>query len=164
MIPISYVTCAMKYKHLAEGLGVYRRAAVLLGKLLRTCFAPPPGPPGNSGRSSATPARPSGPGPEGRLGTARFSTPLELKKRRSAPTSHVWALVQLHPPKPPPRPAGGSQFALGTTWGGLVGGRGHRKGQLRVLGSPSALRTKKPRTGGHRPGPRAAPIFFAKAP
>ena len=26
MIPISYVTCAMKYKHLAEGLGGHRRA------------------------------------------------------------------------------------------------------------------------------------------
>jgi hypothetical protein len=36
---------------------------------------------------------------------------------------------------------------LGITWGGLVDGRGHRKGQMRVLGSPSALRTKKPRTG-----------------
>jgi hypothetical protein len=35
---------------------------------------------------------------------------------------------------------------LGITWGGVVGGRDHRKaGQLRVLGSPPALRTKKPR-------------------
>jgi hypothetical protein len=49
-----------------------------------------------------------------------------------------------------------------TPWGGLVGGRGHRKGQLRVLGSPSALRTKGPRTGGP-PGGRG-PDFFAKAP
>jgi hypothetical protein len=34
-----------------------------------------------------------------------------------------------------------------------VGGRDHRKGQLRVLGSPSALRTKEPRTGGPPPRP-----------
>jgi hypothetical protein len=30
-----------------------------------------------------------------------------------------------------------AHIALGITWGGLVGDRGHRKGQLRVLGSPS---------------------------
>jgi hypothetical protein len=41
-----------------------------------------------------------------------------------------------------------------------VGGRGHRKGQLRVLGSPSALRTKKPRTGG--PPESAGPIYILK--
>jgi hypothetical protein len=49
--------------------------------------------------------------------------------------------------------------------GGLVGDRGHRKGQLRVLGSSSALRTKEPRTGG-APGGRGVrgPDFvFAKA-
>jgi hypothetical protein len=39
------------------------------------------------------------------LDTARFTKPLELKKR---PTRRVWALVQLHPPNPPPRPASGS--------------------------------------------------------
>jgi hypothetical protein len=64
----------------------------------------PPGPPGNRGRSSAIPVRPSGAAPEG-LGTARFTKALELKKR---PTRRVWALVQLHPPNPPPRPASGS--------------------------------------------------------
>jgi hypothetical protein len=69
---------------------------------------------------------------------------LELKKRRSSRCPRVAALVQLHPPKPPPRPAGGSH-CLGyhlLPGGGLVGGRGHRKGQLRVLGRPSARRTK----------------------
>jgi hypothetical protein len=47
--PISYATCAMKYKHLAEGLGVHRRArsSCVLGELLKVCFAPPPAPPGN---------------------------------------------------------------------------------------------------------------------
>ena len=64
-------------------------------------------PPGNRGRSSAIPARPSGTVPEG-LGTARFTKALEMKKRRSARCPRVAALVQLHPPKPPPRPAGGS--------------------------------------------------------
>jgi hypothetical protein len=29
-----------------------------------------------------------------------------------------------------------------------VGDRGHRKGQLRVVGSPSVLHTKEPRAGG----------------
>jgi hypothetical protein len=93
----------------------------------------------------------------------------------------VRALVQLHPPKPPPRPAGGSHclgchlgraggwiafeqkgrdyllwgcfrsgFASSSTPAGcLLPGRGHRKGQLRVLlGSPSALSPEKPRTRG----------------
>jgi hypothetical protein len=55
---------------------------------------------------------------------------------------------------------------LGVTWGwgGLVGDRGHRKGegQLRVLSSPSALHTKEPRTGGPPGGagsPRARFVF-----
>jgi hypothetical protein len=34
-----------------------------------------------------------------------------------------------------------AHIPLGITWGGLVGGRGHREGRLRVLGSPSALHT-----------------------
>jgi hypothetical protein len=41
-----------------------------------------------------------------------------------------------------------ARIALGITWGGLVGGRGHRKGQFRVLCSPSALHAKTPKTGG----------------
>jgi hypothetical protein len=49
-----------------------------------------------------------------------------------------------------------------------VGDRGHRKGQLRVLGSPSALRTKEPRTGGRGAtgggGESADPIFFGESP
>jgi hypothetical protein len=61
-------------------------------------------PPGNTGRSSAIPVRPSAPGAEG-LGAARFTKALESKKR---PTRRLWALVQLHPPNPPPRPASGS--------------------------------------------------------
>jgi hypothetical protein len=69
--------------------------------------------------------------------------------------------VQLHPPKPPP--VGGSHclgyHLAGASW--WVGGRGHRKGQLRVLGSPSALRTKEPRTRG-APGGGVDPIFFRK--
>jgi hypothetical protein len=47
-----------------------------------------------------------------------------------------------------------------------VGDRGHRKGQLRVLGSPSARHTKEPRTGG-APGGRGVRgpyFFFAKVP
>ena len=55
---------------------------------------------------------------------------------------------------------------MGITWGGLVGDRGHRKGQLCVLGSPSARRTKEPRTGGP-PGGAGSPrtrFFLAKVP
>jgi hypothetical protein len=58
-------------------------------------------PPRNSGRSSATPPRPSGAATKGQ-GTARFSSALELTKR---PQARVPALVQLHPPNPPPRPS-----------------------------------------------------------
>jgi hypothetical protein len=60
-----------------------------------------------------------------------------------------------------------AQIALGITWGGLVGGRGHRKGQLRVLGRPSARHTKEPRTGGPPGGGAGSPrtrFFLAKAP
>jgi hypothetical protein len=103
------------------------------------------------------------------LGTARFTKALELKKRRSARCPRVVvALVQLHPPKTT-APASGqlaAHIALGITWGGLVGDRGHRKGQLRVLGSPSArhTNTKEPRTGGPPGGGRGArgPDFFVR--
>jgi hypothetical protein len=71
---------------------------------------------------------------------------------------------------PPPKTTAPASWrltlpCLGITWGGLVGGRGHRKGQLRVLGSPSALRTKEPRTGGP-PGGRGVrgPDFFCGSP
>ena len=134
---------------------VHRRHArtALLGELLKTCFAPPPGPPGNRWRrSSATPpSQAFGGTPQGLAGHRAFffASRTEEGKRRSAPlAAYVWALVQLHPSqKPPPRPAGGSH-CLGYHMGQ---GRGHRKGQFSVrvlLGSPSALRTKKPRTGG----------------
>jgi hypothetical protein len=48
-----------------------------------------------------------------------------------------------------------------------VGDRGHRTGQLRVLGRPSARHTKEPRTGGgpHRRGGESPdPIFLAQVP
>jgi hypothetical protein len=59
-----------------------------------------------------------------------------------------------------------AHIALGITWGGLVGDRGHRKSQLRVLGSPSALHTKEPRTGGP-PGGAGSPrvrFLFCESP
>jgi hypothetical protein len=150
---------------MAERLGVHRRAAIPLKTkkdARRSNGFPPPAPPGKSGPNSAIPARPSAPGAEG-LDTARFTKPLETKKRRSARCPRVAALVQLHPPKPPPPGQLAAHIALGITWGGLVGDRGHRKGQLRVLGSPSASarHTKEPRTGGP-PGGRGVrgPDFF----
>jgi hypothetical protein len=65
----------------------------------------PPGPPENSGANPNTRAYPSGAVPEAGPDTARFTKALEWKKQ---PTRRVWALVQLHPPNPPPRPASGS--------------------------------------------------------
>jgi hypothetical protein len=58
------------------------------------------------------------------------------------------ALAQLRPQNHRPGQLA-AHIASGITWGGLAGDGGHRKGQLRVLGSPSALHTKEPRTGGH---------------
>jgi hypothetical protein len=55
-------------------------------------------------------------------------------------------------------------IALGITWGGLVGDRGHRKGQLRVLGRPSARHTKEPRTGGPPGGRGRTRFFFGESP
>jgi hypothetical protein len=53
-------------------------------------------------------------------------------------TSVAMALV---PPDAQKTPHGqlAARIALGITWAGLVSGRGHRKDQFRVLGSPSAL-------------------------
>jgi hypothetical protein len=134
----------------------FARRSVLFGKLRRALLLllPTPGP--------VRVAQPSRPGlgaqrPTAWAPRARFTKPLELEKRRSARCPRVAARVQLHPPKPPPWPAGGSH-CLGYHLGRLVGDRGHRKGQLRVLGSPSALHTstKEPRTGGP-PGGAGSP-------
>jgi hypothetical protein len=91
----------------------FARRSAPFGKLRRTAarhvLARPLGN-RNRGRSSAIPARPSGAAPEG-LDTARFSSPLELKKRRSALCPRVaalWCSSTPPKPKPPPRPAGGS--------------------------------------------------------
>jgi hypothetical protein len=97
-------------------------------------------PPGGSTRSSAIPARPPGTVP-GVLGTARFTKPLELKKRRSARCPRVAALVQLHPPPNhrPGQPAGGSHAlpwaSPGAGWW-LVGDRGHRHRKPEDFGRP----------------------------
>jgi hypothetical protein len=72
------------------------------------------------------------------------------------------------PPPPNHRPGQlAAHIALGITWGGVVGDRGHRKGQLRVLGRPSALHTKEPWTGGapgRRGVARGPDFFFATVP
>ena len=59
-------------------------------------------------------------------------------------TSVAIALVPPDAQKPPPRHTQlAARIALGITWGGLVSGRGHRKGQFRALGSRApALHTK----------------------
>jgi hypothetical protein len=101
-----------------------------LGKLKKTrgeatafLLLPPPG--------TADLTHPSRPGLPGQpreaegLGTARVTKALEMKERRSARCPRVAALVQRQPPKPPPRPAGGSHCLLPwvspITWGGLAG-------------------------------------------
>jgi hypothetical protein len=54
---------------------------------------------------------------------------------------------------------------LDITWGGLVGDRGHRKGQLRVLGAAALPRSqlRNPGPGGHRGGGESAdPVLFLR--
>jgi hypothetical protein len=87
----------------------------------------PPGPPGKYWHSGTIPpgqaSRHSG--AEG-LGTARFNTPVELKKR---PTRRVWALVQLRPlTHHPDQPAAHTAFQ--THWARLVSNMGHRSPHL----------------------------------
>jgi hypothetical protein len=75
-------------------------------------------PPGTNTRSSAIPARPLRAAREG-LGTARFTKPLEMKKRRSARCPRVAALVQLHPPR---RPCNDTQEIAKSFWSNSYGG------------------------------------------
>jgi hypothetical protein len=121
--------------------------------------------PGTGELTQPPQVRPSGAAPEG-LGTARFTKPLELKKRRSARCPRVRRWCSSTPKTT--APASGqlaAHIALGVTWGGLVGDRGHRKGQLRVLGSPSARRTKEPMAGGGGRGLGVrGPDFFGERP
>jgi hypothetical protein len=91
-----------------------------------------------------------------RLGPARFTKALELKKRRSARYAREWRRWCSCTPQNHCSGQLAAHIALGITWGGLAGDRGHRKGQLRVLGSPSARHTKEPRTGG-APGGAGSP-------
>jgi hypothetical protein len=75
--------------------------------------------------------------------------------------------VQLHPPKAINHHGQlAAHIALGITGGGLVGDRGHRKGQLRVLGSPSALMRTSAGQRGHRGGAGSPQtrFFFSKPP
>jgi hypothetical protein len=86
----------------------------------------------------------------------------------------VVALVQLQPPKKKRPGQLAAHIALGITWGGLVGDRGHRKGQFRVLvlGSPGPVRAPhlegtqdRGATGGAgSPRQAADPIFFWRKP
>jgi hypothetical protein len=162
-IATSLVTCAMKLLH-SQGARCSSTDRNLLDNEKRSNGLAPPAPPGDSGRSSVIPARASSAAPEG-LGTTRFSHALELKKRRSARCPRVAALVQLHPPPQNHRPGQlAAHTALGISPGAgwwVTGDRGHRKGQLRVLGSPSALRTKGPMAR-EAPGGRGGrgPDFF----
>jgi hypothetical protein len=155
MIPISFATCAIKYKHLAEGLGDPRRPRSPLGETTEDVFCPSScAPPGTGGLSQ--PSRP---------GTARFTKPLQLKKHRSARCPRVAALVQLHPPKHRPGQLV-AHIALGITWGGLVGVAG-------TTGNGPFARARQPfrappygtQDGGSFGGGGSAdPICFAKVP
>jgi hypothetical protein len=142
----------------------------------KSCFAPRPGALGDSGRSSAIPASGqtfgrSAPGPGHRAFS--FATRIEEAQKRPLPASGAGtgaAPPPPHPPTPNHRPGQlVAHIALHITWGGLVGGRGHRKGQLRVLGSPSTLHTKQGTQPGHpggAPGGRGVrgPDCFGESP
>jgi hypothetical protein len=152
-----------------------RLYAAIAGKTKKTreeatafLLLPPPGT-GELTQPSRS-VRPPGTVPGG-PGTARFTKALELKKRRSARYPRVAALVQLHPPKPPPRPAGGSH-CLGYHLGRAGGWQGPPEGPIaraRQLGSPSARRTlalRNPGPWGHTGGagsPRTR-FFFCESP
>jgi hypothetical protein len=97
-------------------------------------------------------------------------TRIEEAQERPLPASGGAGEPPPPPKKTPPRPPGGTQGRGGHrgpgAGGWVAGAPGSRKGQLRVLGSPSALRTKEPRTGGP-PATGGAGIprtryFFAK--
>jgi hypothetical protein len=101
-----------------------------------------PASPGTSARSSSIPAKPPAAVAEG-LSTARFSyflgTRIEEAQERPLPASEWRRWCSSAPPTHRPGQLA-AHIALGITWGGLVGDRGHRKGQLRVLGSRQPLR------------------------
>ena len=69
---------------------------------------------------------------------------LRHSKRRSAgaPAAREWRRWCSSAPQNHHPGHLAAHIALGITWVGLVGDRGHRKGQLRVLGSPPARHTK----------------------
>jgi hypothetical protein len=74
-------------------------------------------------------------GPTGRAKQVRvLGNPFAL--HTNSKPSRVWgALAQLRPQTKSPGQLA-AHIALSVTWGGLVGGRAHLKGQVRVLGSP----------------------------
>jgi hypothetical protein len=86
MVRSSYASLCLGLRrtaHFPLGRTFRRLYAISSLRKAKTCFAPPLAPPGNRGPNSAIPARPWGTVPHG-LGTAHFTKPLELKKRRSA--------------------------------------------------------------------------------
>jgi hypothetical protein len=113
----------------------------------------------------------------GHRGAFFLGTRIEEAQKRPLPASGgAGAAPGAAPPPQTHRPGQlAAHIALGITWGGLVGGsRGHasmhRKGQLRVLGSPSALHSstalRGPGPGGHRGGRAGRPrtrFFLRKA-
>jgi hypothetical protein len=102
-------------------------------RLSSSAAPPPPG--------KADVAQPSRPGL--RLGTARFflGTRNEEAQERPLPASGGAGAA------PPPKTTAPASWRLTLPWvspgaGWWAGDRGHQKGQLRVLGSPSAHHTK----------------------
>jgi hypothetical protein len=120
-----------------------------------------------TGHSSAIPPGQAFRHSGGRPGPARFSSPLELKKRGSARCPRVAALVQLHPPKPSPRPAGGSH-CLGYHLGRAGGWQGPPEWPIARARQPfraTHYALRNPGPGGHRGGGKSAdPVFFLRKP
>jgi hypothetical protein len=125
-------------------------------------------PRGQAAYPRAIPARPSAQCPTAWARAFFLASRME-EAHRSTRCPRVAALV--HGAAPPTKTTAPVSWRLTLPWVSpgagwwVTAGRGHRKGQLRVLGSPSALHTKEPRTG-WPPGGRGVhgPDFVLRTP
>jgi hypothetical protein len=98
---------------------------------------PPPPPGGVQWTYRKHPNQAHGARPE-RPGQRAFFLGIRIEEapRGASGGAGTAALVQLHTPKPPPRPISGSYIAFYTYWARLVSNMGHRRSpHLRVLGA-----------------------------
>jgi hypothetical protein len=144
----------------------FARRSTLFGELRRT--AGPSWPSREQGTYEAQPSRPGVREQLPRAWAPRVFLRHSNCRSAGAPSAaREWRRWCNSPPPNHHRPGQlAAHIALGITWGGLVGDRGQGPpaiARARVLGSPSALRTKKPtqdRGGTGRAGARGARTRF----